>query len=135
MTKATVQIIRDLGSIPSPQNAFMFNVEIEMLRLRVPCHSRKCVKDGSVSERSSESVLDRYCGLSEDKFHLLAQSVVHPASHTHRQMTNEQLIAAGIQPDLIRFSFGIEDIDDLIADMEQALNKSREKLSFKNKIC
>ena len=167
ITKATVQIMRDLGSIQSPQNAFLLNIGLETLHLRMPRHCENAQKMAEYLVAHPKVAWVRYCGLPNDKYHALAQKylpdgscgvltfglkggrdnsirfmdslglvaivthvadarscVLHPASHTHRQLSDEQLIAAGVQPDLIRFSVGIEDIDDLIADVDQALKKA-----------
>ena len=168
ITKATAQLMRDLGSIQSPQNAFLLNIGLETLHLRV---ARHCANAQRVAEylasRTDKVAWVNYPGLEGNKYHALAQkympngtcgvitfglkggreesihfmdslklcaivthvadartSVLHPASHTHRQLTDEQLIAAGVAPDLIRFSVGIEDADDIIADIEQALAQS-----------
>jgi O-acetylhomoserine (thiol)-lyase len=165
ITKATVQIMRDLGSSPSPQNAFLLNVGIETLHLRMKRHGENAQKMAEYLYSHPKVAWVHYCGLPTDDYYALAQkylpngscgvltfgvkggrenavrfmdalklvtivthvadarsSVLHPASHTHRQLSDEQLIATGISPDLIRFSIGIEDADDLIADVEQALN-------------
>ena len=164
ITKATVQIMRDLGATSSPQNAFLLNVGLETLHLRMPRHCENAQAMAEYLSKHPKVAWVRYCGLPQDNYYTLAQkylpngscgvltfgikggratavrfmdalklvaivthvadarsSVLHPASHTHRQMTDEQMIASGINPDLIRFSVGIEDIDDLIADVEQAL--------------
>lgn len=164
ITKATSQLMRDLGSIQSPQNAFLLNIGLETLHLRMPKHCENALKIAQYLSRHEKVAWVRYPGLETDRYYDLAQKympngtcgvlsfglkggreesvrfmdhlklaaivthvadartcVLHPASHTHRQMTDEQLIEAGVQPDLIRFSCGIEDADDLIADVEQAL--------------
>lgn len=164
ITKATVQLMRDLGSIQSPQNAFLLNVGLETLHLRVARHCENAQKVAEYLNNNDEVSWVNYCGLEDNKYHKLAEkympngscgvisfglkggrdrairfmdnlrlaaivthvadartSVLHPASHTHRQLTEEQLIEAGVQPDLIRFSVGIENVDDIIADIEQAL--------------
>ncbi len=164
ITKATAQLMRDLGSIQSPQNAFLLNLGLETLHLRVPRH---CQNAQAVAEHLShhEKVAwVNYCGLPSDKYYELAQKympngscgvvtfglkggrevairfmdslklgaivthvadvrtcVLHPASHTHRQLSEEQLLAAGVRPDLIRFSVGIENVEDILADIDQAL--------------
>ena len=166
ITKATVQLMRDLGSIQSPQNAFLLNIGLETLHLRVQRHCENAQKVAEYLESNDKVAWVNYCGLKDNKYYELAQkylpngscgvisfglkggreesiefmdnlklaaivthvadartSVLHPASHTHRQLTEEQLIEAGVQPDLIRFSVGIENADDIIADIEQALNK------------
>ncbi|MDR0937898.1 MAG: O-acetylhomoserine aminocarboxypropyltransferase/cysteine synthase [Mediterranea sp.] len=165
ITKATAQLMRDLGSIQSPMNAFLLNLGLETLHLRVPRH---CANAQRVAEylaaHPSEVAWVNYCGLPGNKYYDLAQKymphgscgviafglkggrersikfmdalkfvaivthvadarscVLHPASHTHRQMTDEQLLEAGVRPDLIRLSVGIESADDIIDDIEQAL--------------
>ncbi len=164
ITKATSQLMRDLGSIQSPQNAFLLNIGLETLHLRMPKHCENALKTAEYLSGHDKIAWVRYPGLKTDKYYALAQKympdgtcgvlsfglkggreasvrfmdhlklaaivthvadartcALHPASHTHRQMTDEQLIGAGIQPDLIRFSCGIENADDIIADVEQAL--------------
>ncbi|MEE0919990.1 MAG: PLP-dependent transferase [Lachnospiraceae bacterium] len=164
ITKATVQLMRDLGSIPSPLNSFLLNIGLETLHLRVPRHCENALKVATWLENNDKVAWVNYPGLKSSKYYSLAQKympngtcgvisfglkggrevsvsfmdnlklaaivthvadartcVLHPASHTHRQMTDEQLIEAGVQPDLIRFSVGIENADDIIADIEQAL--------------
>lgn len=164
ITKATVQLMRDLGSIQAPQNAFLLNVGLETLHLRVPRHCENAMKAATYLKAHEKVAWVSYPGLPDDKYHDLAMKympngtcgvmcfgikggrqasidfmdrlklisivthvadarscVLHPASHTHRQMTDEQLLEAGVQPDLIRFSVGIENADDIIADLEQAL--------------
>ena len=166
ITKATVQLMRDLGSIQSPQNAFLLNLGLETLHLRVARHCENAQKVAEYLKSNDKVAWINYCGLPGDKYYELGQkylpngscgviafglkggrdvsirfmdhlklaaivthvadartSVLHPASHTHRQLTDEQLIAAGVAPDLIRLSVGIEDADDIIADIEQALAK------------
>ena len=166
ITKATVQIMRDLGSIQSPQNAFLLNIGLETLHLRMPRHCENAQKMAEYLSAHPKVAWVNYSGLPGNKYHALAQKylsgdscgvltfgikggressirfmdslelvaivthvadarscVLHPASHTHRQLSDEQLIASGVKPDLIRFSVGIEDIEDLIADVEQALDK------------
>ena len=167
ITKATVQLMRDLGSIPSPHNAFLLNIGLETLHLRVPRHCENALKVAEYLQKRRDKVAwVHYCGLKGDKYYELGQkylpngscgvvafglkggrdesirfidslkltaivthvadartSVLHPASHTHRQLTDEQLVEAGVAPDLIRFSVGIEDVEDIIADIEQALDQ------------
>ena len=164
ITKATSQMMRDLGSIQSPQNAFLLNMGLETLHLRMPRHCENALKAAQYLQ-SHEKVAWVNCSMLEgDKYYDLAQKympngtcgvitfgvkggrdacvkmmdslkmiaivthvadarscVLHPASHTHRQMNEQELIEAGVQPDLIRFSVGIENIEDIIADLEQAL--------------
>ncbi len=164
ITKATVQLMRDLGSAQSPMNAFLLNVGLETLHLRVPRHCENALKVATWLEQHDKVAWVNYPGLKSSKYYELARKympngtcgvisfglkggrdvsvlfmdrlklaaivthvadartcVLHPASHTHRQMNDEQLKEAGVQPDLIRFSVGIENADDIIADMEQAL--------------
>lgn len=166
LTKATAQLMRDLGSIQSPQNAFLLNVGLETLHLRMKQHCANAQKVAEYLQAHPKVAWVRYCGLEGDKYHELAQKympngscgvlsfgvkgtredaaklmdnfrficivthvadartcVLHPASHTHRQLTDEQLVEAGVASDLIRLSVGIEDVDDIIADLEQALQK------------
>ena len=166
ITKATAQVMRDLGSIPSPQNSFLLNVGLETLHLRMPKHCENAYKVAKWLSENEKVAWVNYPGLEGDKYYERAKKympngtcgvltfgikggreasikfmdslkfiaivthvadarscVLHPASHTHRQMTDEQLIEAGVQPDLIRFSVGIEDSEDIIADLEQALNQ------------
>lgn len=165
ITKATVQLMRDLGSIQSPQNAFLLNVGLETLHLRVPRHSENAMKVAEYLSNHQKIAWVKYPGLRTDRYHDLAEKylkggasgvlcfglkggrdasvafmdklklaaivthvadsrtcLLHPASHTHRQMNDEQLKEAGVDPDLIRFSVGIENVEDIIADLEQALN-------------
>ena len=164
ITKATVQLMRDLGSIPSPMNSFLLNIGLETLHVRVPRHCENALKVATWLQNNDKVAWVNYPGLEGNKYYEIAQkympngtcgvisfglkggreasvsfmdnlklaaivthvadartSVLHPASHTHRQMTDEQLVEAGVQPDLIRFSVGIENADDIIADIEQAL--------------
>ena len=165
MTKLTAQLMRDLGSIPSPQNAFLLNLGLETLALRVRQHCANAQKVAEFLHNDPHVAWVTYCGLKDDASYELGRKylpngscgvmsfglkgdrdtaikfmdsleliniathvadarscVLHPASHTHRQLTDEQLIEAGVRPDLIRFSVGIENADDIIADIEQALN-------------
>jgi len=165
ITKATSQLMRDLGSIQSPQNAFLLNVGLETLHLRMPRHCENAQKVAEYLNSHEKVAWVNYPGLPDNKFHERAKKympngtcgvlafglkggrevsvkfmdqlklaaivthvadartcVLHPASHTHRQMTEEQLLEAGVQPDLIRFSCGIENANDIIADIEQALS-------------
>ncbi|MDD3205623.1 MAG: PLP-dependent transferase [Lachnospiraceae bacterium] len=162
--KATAQLMRDLGSIQSPQNAFLLNLGLESLHLRVPRHCENAQKVAEYLEQNEKIAWVNYPGLKSNKYYALAQKympngtcgvisfglkagraatsdfmdklqlaaivthvadartcVLHPASHTHRQMSDEQLVEAGVAPDLIRFSVGIENVNDIIADLEQAL--------------
>jgi O-acetylhomoserine (thiol)-lyase len=167
ITKATVQLMRDFGSIQSPQNAFLINLGLETLHLRMARHCENAQKIAEWLQEDKRVAWVHYCGLKNDKYYELGQkylpngscgviafglkggretsirfmdnlqlaaivthvadartSVLHPASHTHRQLSDDQLIAAGVAPDLIRFSVGIENSDDIISDMEQALDKA-----------
>ncbi len=164
ITKATAQMMRDLGSIQSPQNAFLLNLGLETLHLRVPRHCENALKAAQylsnhekiawvtcpAMEGSKDyDLVQKYmpngtCGVITfgvkggrdacvkmmDALKMIAivthvadarSCVLHPASHTHRQMNDQELLEAGVQPDLIRFSVGIENIEDIIADLEQAL--------------
>lgn len=166
ITKATVQLMRDLGSIPSPMNAFLLNVGLETLHLRVPRHCENALKVATFLENHPKVAWVNYPGLKSSKYYDLAKKympngtcgvlcfglkggrdesvafmdklklacivthvadartcLLHPASHTHRQMSDEQLLEAGVRPDLIRFSVGIENADDIIADLAQALER------------
>ena len=156
ITKATSQLMRDLGSIQSPQNAFLLNVGLETLHLRVPRHCENALKVAQYLKNHEKVAWVRYAGLEDDPYYELAQKylpngtcgvlsfglkggrdvsvgfmdklklaaivthvadartcVLHPASHTHRQMNEQELIEAGVQPDLIRFSVGIENADKI----------------------
>ena len=164
MTKATAQLMRDLGSIQSPQNSFLLNLGLETLHLRMPRHCENAQKVAEWLEANPQVAWVNYCGLKSSKYYELTQKympngscgviafglkgsreeaikfmdalklacivthvadartcVLHPASHTHRQLTDEQLIEAGVAPDLIRLSVGIEDANDIIADLQQAM--------------
>lgn len=165
LTKATAQLMRDLGSIQSPQNAFLLNIGLETLHLRMQRHCENAQKVAEYLQQHPKVAWVRYCGLEGDRYHALAKKylpngscgvmafgvkgtredaarlmdqfkfiaivthvadartcVLHPASHTHRQLSDEQLREAGVSPDLIRLSVGIENADDIIADLEQALS-------------
>lgn len=165
LTKATVHLMRDLGSIQSPQNAFLLNLGLETLHLRMARHCSNALAVARYLESHPKVAWVDYADLPSSKYHALAEKympggtcgvvsfglkggrdvairfmdnlklaaivthvadartcVLHPASHTHRQLTDEQLVAAGVRPDLIRFSVGIENVDDIIADIEQALD-------------
>ena len=164
ITKATAQVMRDLGSIPSPQNSFLLNIGLETLHLRVPRHCENAQKVAEYLQSREDVAWVNYPGLENDKYHALAQKympngtcgvisfglkggrqaagefmdklklaaivthvadartcILHPASHTHRQLTDEQLREAGVDPSLIRLSVGIENVDDIIEDIRQAL--------------
>ena len=169
-TKLVSQLMRDLGSIPSPMNSFILNLGLETLHLRVPRHCANAQRIAEFLERDERVAWVRYSGLPSDTDHALARKylpggscgvmafglkgdrqtavtfmdslrlisivthvadartcVLHPASHTHRQMSDEQLREAGVAPDLIRLSVGIEDADDLLADIRQALEAAAKK--------
>ncbi len=164
ITKATAQLMRDLGSIQSPQNAFLLNLGLETLHLRMERHCSNAQAVAEYLENHKDVAWVQYPGLKSNKYYELGQKylpngscgvisfglkggrsaaekmmdklklaaivthvadartcVLHPASHTHRQMNDEQLIEAGVQPDLIRLSVGIENVNDIIADLEQAI--------------
>ncbi len=164
ITKATVQLMRDFGSIQSPQNAFLLNLGLESLHVRMARHCENGQAVAEYLQTHPKIAWVTYCGLPNNKYHQLAQKYLpkgscgvvsfgvkggraavenfmkhlklaaiethvadartcclHPASATHRQMNDEELANAGITPDLVRFSCGIEDKSDLIADLEQAL--------------
>lgn len=166
ITKARAQLMRDLGSTPSPQNAFLLNLGLETLHLRIMRHSENALKVAEFLENDDRVEWVNYPGLKSSKYKPLvdkylplgASGVVsfgvkggreaatkfldslklaaivthvadartcalHPASTTHRQMTDEQLLEGGISSDLVRLSVGIENADDIIADLDQALSK------------
>ena len=165
VTKLVSQLMRDLGSIPSPQNAFLLNLGLETLHLRMARHCENAQRVAEWLEQNPNVAWVNYCGLPGNKYYALAQKylpggscgviafglkgtredairfmdrlqfvsivthvadartcVLHPASHTHRQLSDEQLLEAGVAPDLIRLSVGIEDVEDIIADLSQAMN-------------
>lgn len=164
LTKLVAQLMRDLGSIPSPQNAFLLNLGLETLHLRMTRHCQNAQRIAEFLEADERVAWVHYCGLKSDQHYALGQKylpggscgviafglkgdretavkfmdslrliniathvadsrtcVLHPASHTHRQLSDEQLRAAGIDPTLIRLSVGIEDVDDLLDDIKQSL--------------
>ena len=164
MTKATAQLMRDLGSIQSPMNAFLLNLGLETLHLRVKRHCENAQAVAEYLSKNERVAWVKYCGLPDSPYYELGKKylpngscgviafglkgtredairfmdnlkmicivthvadarscVLHPASHTHRQLSEEQLKEAGIAPDLIRLSVGIENIEDIIGDIEQAL--------------
>ena len=168
ITKATAQLMRDLGSIPSPVNAFLLNLGLETLPLRVERHCYNASKVAEYIRDSGYAVEVTYPGMEGSKGYELAKKYMpngtsgvisfrikggrdaatkfmdslqiaeiathvadartcclHPASTTHRQLTSDELIACGISDDLIRLSVGIEHVDDIIADVAQALEKSQ----------
>ena len=164
ITKATSQVMRDLGSIQSPQNAFLLNMGLETLHLRMQRHCENAQRVAEYLSNNERVAWVHYSGLPGDKYYELGQkylpngscgvisfglkggrdvaikfmdnlrlaaivthvadtrtSVLHPASHTHRQLSDVQLREAGVEPDLIRLSVGIEDVEDIIADLQQAM--------------
>ncbi len=164
ITKATAQLMRDLGSIQSPQNAFLINTGLDTLALRMERHCSNAQKVAEFLASNENVSWVNYPGLPDNRYYALAQKympngtcgvvsfgvkggreaatkfmdslklaaivthvadvrtcVLHPASTTHRQLTDQQLIECKISPDLIRLSVGIEDVDDIIADIKQAL--------------
>jgi len=164
ITKATVQLMRDLGSTQSPQNSFIINLGLETLSLRMKKHCENAEKVANFLRNEEKVAWVNYSGFADNKYHELSKkympngtcgvisfglhggkevavnfmdnlklaaivthvadartSVLHPASHTHRQLTEAELLEAGIKSDLIRLSVGIEDADDIIADLKQAL--------------
>lgn len=166
ITKMTTNLMRDLGSIPSPQNAFYLGVGLETLHLRMERHFENALALAKHLEKHPKVSWVSFSGLENDSQYELAQKylpkgscgvisfgveggreaavkfmdslrlasivthvadtrtcVLHPASTTHRQMNDVELLAAGVSPDLIRLSVGIEDINDIIADIDQALEK------------
>ena len=167
ITKATSQLMRDLGSIPSPMNCFLLNIGLETLPLRVERHCSNAQKTAEFLASHPKVSRVIYPGLPGDRYHELAKKylpngscgvisfelkggrdaavrfmdsldmaniathvaasktmVLHPASHTHRQMNDEQLVEAGVSPGMIRLSVGIEHIDDILADLSKALENA-----------
>lgn len=164
ITKATAQLMRDFGSIQSPQNAFYLNVGLETLHLRMKKHCENALAVAKFLKEQDKVAWVHYADLEGDEYHDLAKKymsagtcgvlafgikggreasiafmdklklvsivthvadaktcLLHPASHTHRQLSDEQLKEAGVAPDLIRLSVGIEDVEDIIEDLKQAL--------------
>ena len=164
--KLTAQLMRDLGSTPSPQNAFLLNLGMETLHLRMPRHCENALEIAQTLQEHPKVAWVNYCGLPDNRDYAKARKylpngscgvlsfglkgdrstaikfmdslrlitiathvadarscILHPASHTHRQLSEQQLKEAGIAADLIRLSVGIEGIDDLLADINQALDK------------
>ncbi|MDY3032105.1 MAG: O-acetylhomoserine aminocarboxypropyltransferase/cysteine synthase family protein [Clostridia bacterium] len=165
IVKARAQLMRDLGPAPSPQNAFLLNLGMETLHLRMPRHSENALKVAEFLENDERVEWVNYPGLASSKYKPLVDKylpggasgvisfgvkggreaacklldslklaaivthvadartcALHPASTTHRQMTDEQLTECGVSPDLIRLSVGIESADDIIEDLKQALD-------------
>ena len=167
ITKCTAQLMRDFGSIPSPFNAFLVNLGLESLHVRIRRHAESALKIAKWLKTQKKVAWVNFAGLPDSKYRKLLKKqfdgnspcgvmtfgikggrnasirfmdalkvigivthvadawscVLHPASHTHRQLTDKQLKEAGSPPDLIRLSIGLEDPDDLIADLKQALAK------------
>lgn len=166
ITKARTHIMRDMGQQQSPMNAFLLNIGLETLFLRVPRHCENALAVAKFLESNDKIEWVNFPGLESSKYYDLAQKYMpngtcgvvsfgvkggrkaaeklmaelklaaivthvadartcclHPASATHRQMTDEQLVAAGISPNMIRFSVGIENVEDIIADLKQAIDK------------
>jgi O-acetylhomoserine (thiol)-lyase len=164
ITKATSQLMRDFGSIQSPQNAFYLNMGLESLHVRMPRHCANGQAAAEFLSKHPKVASVRYPGLPGDPYHELAEKYLpngscgvvsfdvaggraaaekfmaalkicniethvadshtcclHPASSTHRQMTDDELVAAGISPAMVRLSCGLEDADDILADLDQAL--------------
>ncbi len=166
IVKARVHLMRDMGAQAAPMNAFLLNIGLETLHLRVPRHCDNALTLAKFLDENDKIEWVNYPGLENNEYYSLAQkympngssgvvsfgvrggrkaaeklmeslelaamvvhvadartSVLHPASTTHRQMTDEQLHECGISPNMIRLSVGIEDIDDILADFKQALEK------------
>lgn len=164
--KAVAQLMRDLGAVQSPMNAYFLNLGLESLAVRMPRHCENAMKAAEFLQSSDKVAWVNYPGLPGNKYYDLAKKympngtcgvvsfglkggraaaesfmkslklaiiathvadahtcVLHPASSTHRQLTDEELMAGGVRPDLIRLSVGIEDIRDIIADLKQALEQ------------
>ncbi len=164
ITKATAQLMRDLGSVQAPINAYMLNLGLESLPVRMERHCRNAEKIAKFLQAHPNVAWVNYPGLPDNKYYERAKKympngtcgvisfgvkggragaqkfmsalklgmiathvadartcVLHPASTTHRQMSDEELIAGGVAPDLIRLSVGLENVDDLISDLKQAL--------------
>ncbi len=167
ITKATAQLMRDLGAIPSPMNSYMLNLGLESLAVRMQRHCENAQKVAEYLQAHPAVSYVTYPGLKGDKYYERAQKylpngscgvisfgvkggraaaeefmkhlelaiiathvadahtcVLHPASSTHRQMTDEELIAGGVKPDMVRLSVGIENVEDIIEDLDQALRST-----------
>ena len=168
ITKATAQLMRDFGSIQSPHNAYLLNLGLESLAVRMPRYVANAQKVAEFLEANEMVTWVNYPGLPSNKYYEIAKKimpngtcgvisfgvkggrkaaetfmkhlklgsiethvadavtcVLHPASSTHRQMNDEELVAAGVGPDLIRLSVGLENVDEIIADLKQALDATR----------
>ena len=166
ITKATAQLMRDFGSTPSPQSAFILNLGLESLHVRIKRHCENALAVAEFLSKNDKIEWVNYPGLEGNKYYDRAKKYMpdgtcgvvsfgvkggreaaetfmknlkicaiethvadartcclHPASTTHRQMTDEQLVEAGVSPDLVRLSCGLENAQDLIDDISQALNK------------
>ena len=167
IVKCTAHLMRDFGSIPSPFNAFLLNLGLESLHVRIRRHAESALKIANWLMAQKKVAWVNFAGLADSPYKRLVKKqfkgpspcgvltfgikggreasirfmdslkligiathvadawscVLHPASHTHRQLTDEQLREAGIPPDLIRLSVGLEDPEDLIEDLKQALAK------------
>lgn len=164
ISKALVQLMRDMGMTPAPMNAFLLNLGTETLHLRMPRHSENALKVAQFLENDERVSWVNYPGLKSNKYYPLVEKylpngcsgvvsfgvkggrecavkfldslkvaaivthvadartcALHPASSTHRQLTDQQLVECGVSPDLVRFSVGIENVEDIIADIDQAL--------------
>lgn len=165
ITKATAQLMRDLGAVQAPQNAFILNLGLESLHVRMKRHCENAQKVAEYLSKDERISWVNYPGLSDNPYYSLAQKYMpngicgvvsfgvkggksaaqkfmqglkiaaiethvadarscclHPASTTHRQMNDEELVAAGVSSDLVRFSCGLENVEDLISDIDQALS-------------
>lgn len=170
ITKATAQLMRDFGSVQSPQSAYLLNIGLESLHVRMQKHCENAQKVAEFLAANERVAWVRFPGLKGDKYHALAEKYLpngscgvisfgvkggrraaenfmrnltvaniethvadshtcclHPASSTHRQMNDEELVAAGVSPDLVRLSCGLEAAEDIIEDIAQALDKTCEK--------
>ena len=168
ISKALVQLMRDMGVSPAPMNAFLLNLGTETLHLRMPQHSNNALKVAEFLEKDDRVSWVNYPGLKSNKYYPLVEKylpngasgvvsfgvkggreaavkfldslkvaaivthvadartcALHPASSTHRQLTDQQLIDCGVSPDLVRFSVGIENAEDIIADINQALGNAK----------
>ncbi len=168
ITKATAQLMRDFGSIQSPHNAYLLNLGLESLAVRMPRYVANAQKVAEFLEANDLVTWVNYPGLPSNKYYEIAKKmmpngtcgvisfgvkggrkaaetfmkhlklgsiethvadavtcVLHPASSTHRQMNDEELVAAGVGPDLIRLSVGLENVDEIIADLKQALDATK----------
>ena len=123
ITKCTAQLMRDFGSIQAPMNAFFLNLGLESLAVRMPRHCENALNFGIKGGRAAAAEFMKHLKVAMIATHVADAHtcVLHPANSTHRQLTDEELIAGGVGPDLIRLSVGLENVGDIIADLEQAL--------------